>query len=83
MAKQLQTRTWPYGTTKRVKVLNAVRNPRYVGLICHCDEDGEGYVLTMRRPFYEEVQDGDAGTITFKEGGPTGGYWEFTGDGRP
>lgn len=68
-----RTRTWPYGTQKRVRVLGV--EPA----MCMIVSDGiEGYVLVDAIP--EGVQDGDAGTITFTEGGPLGGYWKFEKD---
>jgi hypothetical protein len=74
----LPRRTWPYGTQKRVAVvsIDAIRNSgdTYI-LACKEDLTDEGFVLVCRgRP---DAKFGDRGVITFKPGGPTGGYWAY------
>jgi hypothetical protein len=63
---------------KKVTVITAGRlssTGRFM-LACKDDETGEGYVLLQRGPVVE-AKAGDLGVITFKPGGPTGGYWEY------
>lgn len=79
----MQTRTWPYGTVKHVTVLkfsrcHAFGKPCTVTAViedkqCKC---GEGFML-VDGPDEPERAPGTRGTITFTEGGPTGGYWKF------
>ncbi len=74
-------RTWPYGTTKRAKVLSveqSVVRGRVVQIVVLQDDDGQGHVLLQRAQ--ARVQAGDDGTLTFTRGGPMGGYFEFTRD---
>lgn len=54
---------------------------KYAPLMCHFiqDEDGEGHILA-RGAEDETAEVGDLGTLTFTEGGPTGGYWKFRKD---
>ncbi len=64
-----RTRTWPYGTQKTVTVVHSEKN----ALVCREDATSEGFVLLGQG----DVREGMPGTITFLEGGPTGGYWKF------
>lgn len=79
-------RKWPYGTVKNVRVLYyhpANAAIKYSMLVV---EDltkvpggagREAYMLVG----HETKEDGGSyGTITFRAGGPTGGYWEFRRD---
>jgi hypothetical protein len=62
---------------KKVTVITAGRlssTGRFM-LACKDDETGEGYVLLQRGPVGAKA--GDLGVITFKQGGPTGGYWVY------
>jgi len=68
------TKTWPYGTTLRCVVVDCAKQFQ-----CVVDERNEGHVLVG------DAQDptakpGDTGTLTFTEGGPTGGFWKFQKD---
>lgn len=66
-------RTWPYGTKKRVTVLDA---PHQSVLVV--SDGDEGFVLIDAIP--ANVNKGDTGVITYTDGGPLGGYWHFQPD---
>jgi hypothetical protein len=74
-------RTWPYGTTKRVRVLTREIIPFQNGLaeslVVAELESSEAFILIGNKA---AAGPGDLGTITFREGGPTGGYWDFEPD---
>ena len=74
-------RTWPYGTTKRAKVLEH-RHGRHSGklveiLVVAELECNEAHILVGTR---SDGEAGDVGTMTFIEGGSMGGYWHFIPD---
>jgi len=70
----LATRTWPYGTRKKVEVIGIESG----ALVCAALDGGrEGYVLFGRGNALADV--GDTGEIVFCEGGPMGGYWKYEG----
>ena len=80
----MESRTWPYGTTKNVKVTMR-QTGKHKGLsisviIVFDEAEKESYILVGDR---SGAKVGDVGVITFKEGGPTGGYWEFSPQVRP
>jgi len=79
----MQTRTWPYGTTKRVTVFAFNRcnhkGKRCTVLACTGDDDKEAYLL-VNGPEEPPQTKGTKGTITFTQGGPRGGYWKFQPD---
>ena len=70
-----RTRTWPYGTTKAVEVVEVAPE------ICICVdvqiEGREGYIIIGGYDDEGAAKQGDKGTITFAEGGPTGGHWRY------
>jgi hypothetical protein len=72
------TRTWPYGTQKNVTVVSNDPVPNsgdtYI-LACLEEETAEGFVLVRRGK--GDAWKGDRGVITFKEGGTTGGHWNY------
>lgn len=72
----MRTRTWPYGTVKNVTVhrVEGSGKTRVVAVI-EDEPSKEGFLL-MGQDF--EAKKGDRGTITFTQGGPTGGYWHYT-----
>ncbi len=74
----MQTRTWPYGTIKSVNV-RGVKNFTDGMQVIVLEEPGtrEAFVLHQ---LPQEIASGDSGKITFTQGGPTGGYWEFSKD---
>lgn len=80
----MNTRTWPYGTTRRGTVrLARVQHPTEPAageaqLIL--DDQREMHVCVGRDCADFTAKDGDEGTLTFTKGGPTGGYWKFTKD---
>lgn len=77
-------RTWPYGTKRRAEVLSrerAMHQGRMVDLMALVDDQGEGHLLAGTRS--DEGQPGDKGTLTFLQGGPMGGYWQFRQDVSP
>jgi hypothetical protein len=77
------TVTHPYGTTRKATVKFSFAStstthgpgPRSVQLAT--DELGEGHIL-VAGACDPTAKDGDTGTLTFTQGGPTGGYWKFT-----
>jgi len=75
---KLPTRTWTYGTQKNVTVVSnePISNSGDTYFLnCLEKETGEGFVLIRRGK--SDAKPGDRGVITFKPGGPTGGYWEY------
>jgi hypothetical protein len=75
----MQTKTWPYGTVKQVKVVER-RSAKFKGqavevVLCVEPASNEGFVL-MDRGVLAQV--GEEGFITFTNGGPTGGYWKYS-----
>lgn len=62
-------KTWPYGTIKKV-VVEAVEGGQYLVV-----KGAEGFLLLGIDPM--DVEPGDHAEIIFKEGGPSGGYWDF------
>jgi hypothetical protein len=62
-------RTWSHGTRRPVKVVDV--GPKV--LVC-VDESNEAFLLIGE---HIVVKPDDLGYIEFKEGGQTGGYWEF------
>ena len=71
----MTTRTWPYGTVLEVKVVERVIAGGARALICTEPKSGEGFVLFGDK---SDAKPGDTGTITFTQGGPTGGYWKYS-----
>ena len=71
--------TWPYGTKRKAKVLEArtakMRGAPISVIVCE-DENGEGHILAGTDS--EECKAGDYGFVVFTNGGPKGGYWRFT-----
>lgn len=72
-------RTWPFGTVKRVVVRRIVpRSGHFVLALDYSTEtDKPRYLLLEIDELYCDVEVGQVGTITFIEGGPTGGHWVF------
>jgi hypothetical protein len=67
----MNTRTWPYGTKRKAKVVDS----NYVVLVLEDAENKEeAYVLVNPGTVYAP---GTEGELTFTKGGPTGGHWEF------
>lgn len=81
----MNTATWAYGTTRRGKVLIARWRPEGLpskastGQLIQ-DDQGEGHICVGDACADLTANDGDEGTLTFTEGGPTGGYWKFRKD---
>jgi len=67
-------RTWPYGTRKTVTVRQIVG----VWVVCFERESTEHFALTGVD--HAGVSAGDERTIEFREGGPTGGHWDFVAE---
>lgn len=81
----MMTKTWPYGTTRRATVKIARWRPNHL----HRDSDdgqllidelGEAHVCIGGSCADFTARDGDAGTLIFTKGGPTGGFWRFVKD---
>jgi hypothetical protein len=70
----MKTRTWPYGTTRTAKVIEAGTQVNPVE-----DSENEGHVL-MNGAQDDTAKVGDTGKLIFTKGGPTGGFWKFTKD---
>lgn len=69
------TKTWPYGTKRLGTVhINITTREGWVQLVI--DDTNEAHVLVGGAGDRQAGQ-GDTGTLTFTEGGPTGGYWKF------
>jgi hypothetical protein len=78
------TRTWPYGTVKRVQVMEVITKvgASVAAIICAEiveQEKPEAFILMMRPELVGHTRKGDQGTITFRPGGPTLGYWDYQG----
>ena len=72
-------RTWPYGTQKQVTIIGKAAKGRYIGLVCHEAGSKEAFVCiySASHPTAVSAREGEKGTLTFTEGGPTGGYWDY------
>lgn len=44
------------------------------------DENYEAHILVGDSATDQDAKEGDKGTLTFTEGGPTGGFWKFERD---
>jgi hypothetical protein len=78
------TRTWPYGTVKPVEVVEVITKPgaSVAAIICaEAVEEGtpEAFILMVSPQAVGKTKEGDKGTITFRPGGPTLGYWDYEG----
>ena len=63
-------RTWQYGVRKFVRVDRVELG----FVICIEDTSGEAFLLIGGS---NSARIGEKGYIEFKQGGPTGGFWEF------
>jgi hypothetical protein len=73
-----QTKTWPYGTTRKATVAEIIHErSRIIQIVT--DDHGEAHILTNGAED-QLAAINDFGTLTFCAGGPTGGYWKFTKD---
>jgi len=80
----MNTVTHPYSTTRRgvVKLANwrpAGLDPRASAGQLIYDDRNEMHIC-IGGCGDETAKEGDTGTLTFMQGGPTGGYWKFTKD---
>lgn len=76
----MNTRTWPFGTRRRGKVLrreDATYKGKPVVVLVLQDDRGEGHILIDCVPPESPVQAGHVGTLVFTKGGPTGGHWRL------
>ncbi len=81
----IQKKTWPYGTTRRGVVCIADWRPKGLPASVQAgqlikDELNEMHICCGDHCADLTANAGDAGTLTFTKGGPTGGYWKFTKD---
>ena len=81
----METKTWPYGTTRRAKVEMVRFHPRELAVEASdgqllVDELGEMHICVGEQCADFTASEGDLGTLTFTQGGPTGGYWRFVKD---
>jgi hypothetical protein len=72
------TCTWPYGTRKRVRIIEVVERGRTRGIVC--EHLGESRAATVLLTSTDAVAPrvGLETFIEFREGGPTGGHWALT-----
>lgn len=75
-------RVFEFGATRRAEIVSS--EP---GLLIAEDEHGEAHLLLLTVNALQplpapEFAEGDRGTLTFTAGGPMGGFWKFTKDGR-
>ena len=74
-------RTWPYGTRKTGTVVAIVNlNTLSVLVVRDGDDPKKAHVLMYGYGHFDGLNEGDTVTIEFKEGGPTGGYWDVVKD---
>lgn len=77
-------RTWAYVTTRRGTVRVARMKHPFKAKASDAqlivDEKMEMHVCIGEQCADFTAKDGDTGTLTFTQGGPTGGYWKFTKD---
>lgn len=66
-------RTWEYGTVLAVTVVDVINAGRFQGIICQAGDEAHVILGNPTR-----AAKGEEGYITFKSGGPTGGYWQYT-----
>jgi hypothetical protein len=71
-------RTWPYGTMKPGKVVEAFREGRIETIIFEADDSPKEAFVLIDGKVTILPKAGDRGIITFMEGGPTGGYWRYS-----
>lgn len=79
----IHSRTWQFGTRKHVVVRDIVRYGGHAALLVDDSPENpkpEGYILLATRDQFYNVKLDQVGTITFIEGGPTGGHWVFERD---
>lgn len=80
----MKTQTWPYGTKKHGTVIQAsrVQGGFNVLFVESVGNKTEGFFLVFDRNHAEssKAKAGDKGVITFTRGGPTGGYWDYSGE---
>jgi hypothetical protein len=74
----MKTRTWPYGTTREGTVMRVLKSGsgRNYPVYVIADDHSEGHVV-FGQNIEPEPEVGTRGTLTFVQGGPTGGYWKF------
>lgn len=79
----MKTATWPYGTQKAVTVVQRSVMAGGIMLMCVHDDLEAGQTEMYACVFnhqHEAAMDArveDKGTITFTQGGPTGGFWDY------
>jgi hypothetical protein len=79
----MTTRTWPYGT-KREVVVCGVETLQAGSRVLFCQSINQAGQKEMDVCLFgknhkaaEAAREGDRGVLTFTEGGPTGGYWDY------
>lgn len=80
----METKTWPYGTKRRARVLKANwrpegLDPRAPAGMLLMDNLDEAHIC-VGSAADSDAKEGDTGLLTFTQGGPTGGYWQFKKD---
>jgi hypothetical protein len=72
----MKTRTWPYGTRKEVTVIDVIPDPPEIMVACLEEATQEAFICIYRLGAVRATK-GQHGTLTFTQGGLTGGYWAF------
>lgn len=79
----MKTRTWPYGTKYPVRVVSRDTSDNHVivAVVFENPASGEkeGFICVLNKTHEAafNAKPGDFGTITFREGGPYGGFWDY------
>jgi hypothetical protein len=68
------TRTWAYGTKLKGVLLEKSKPRNYFVLLVQ-DENNEAFLILQKDD--PQVEIGEEGNLTFREGGPAGGHWRF------
>jgi hypothetical protein len=66
-------KTWPYGTTKSIKIIEDATD---MMIVAFEPETKEGFII-LGHTIKELPRKDDVGTIVFEQGGPTGGHWQY------
>ena len=74
----MKTRIWPYGTRKTGKVIEVIRWADLMIIVFIEDGPAPEAFACVYRAGTVDATEGEEGTITFKEGGPTGAFWDYS-----
>lgn len=74
--KLMTTKHWPFGTRKQVEVIQVIEVPPKMIVACREPATNEGFICLYKINQVQAVE-GQSGVLTFRAGGPTGGYWDY------